>query len=138
MLKYLALAFLLQACAGAKSEEGPIIGIDLGTTYSCVGFMRYGKVTNCAVQTLNTDTLHVSIFKSSKHSFHSSIARIFRIMTDNAFVVQVEIIANEQGSRITPSWVAFTEEGEQLVVCYACSKSRATASQMTLCGFCQP
>jgi len=28
---------------------------------------------------------------------------------------RVEIIANDQGNRITPSYVAFTEEGERLV-----------------------
>ena len=69
----------------SSNGEGPIVGIDLGTTYSCVGIFKNG---------------------------------------------QVEIIPNDQGNRITPSYVAFV--GDEKLVGEAAKNQASINPQSTL------
>ena len=69
-IAFLSLALLPHGTAGDDPPVlGPVVGVDLGTTYSCVAIFQHGAV---------------------------------------------EILANDQGNRVTPSYVAFTDS-ERLV-----------------------
>ena len=65
---------------GASKIDGPCIGIDLGTTYSCVAVWINGRV---------------------------------------------EICPNDQGNRITPSYVSFTEQGDEQRLIGEAAKNQA-------------
>uniref|UniRef100_A0A6N2NJ17 Uncharacterized protein n=1 Tax=Salix viminalis TaxID=40686 RepID=A0A6N2NJ17_SALVM len=138
--------------------EGPAIGIDLGTTYSCVGVWQHDRVEIIANDQGNRTTPSYVAFTDSERLIDAKrlIGRRFSgasVQSDNkhwsfksaalfynrfrmagkgegpAIGIdlgttyscvgvwhndRVEIIANDQGNRTTPSYVAFTDS-ERLI-----------------------
>lgn len=99
--EFLLLTLALTALAVAKEEKdskdkskevGTVIGIDLGTTYSWYTAFRQSFFINGVIN-LFVSSFSVGVFKNGR----------------------VEIIPNDQGNRITPSYVAFTADNERLI-----------------------
>ena len=87
-----------------KAPPKPI-GIDLGTTYSCVGCWRNGKV--------RLSPLLSSGVRQRLSAVGDVCAHLCTLAAMHC-AIQVEIISNNQGNRTTPSYVAFTDN-ERLV-----------------------
>ena len=78
------------------------VGIDLGTTYSCVGVFQHGKVrifTKVEQRKGWRELTGISQRCPSESHSKWHFSSLF----------QVEIIANDHGNRTTPSYVAFTD-----------------------------
>lgn len=88
------------------SEKGPAVGIDLGTTYSCVGVWRNGKVEIIANNQVRTRTAEAEI------ATLQCCTVLVRSLTPHCFPCL--LTRSPQGNRTTPSYVAFTEN-ERLV-----------------------
>ena len=91
------------------AQKKTAVGIDLGTTYSCVGVFQHGKVRNCAQTLLLSDPLTLYLKSLIARPLPSPLPPSLYTL-----VPQVEIIANDQGNRTTPSYVAFTDS-ERLI-----------------------
>lgn len=83
-----------------------VIGIDLGTTNSCVAVMdgKVGLVTDFSL------TFHVLMIETVDNDASYSYSYSYFLPMQNA-----KVIENAEGQRTTPSVVAFTDKGERLV-----------------------
>jgi len=118
LLLVLCGGLMLASTARADQEPlienqvtGPVIGIDLGTTYSCVGVMKNGKV-------------EIMVNDQGMYSPQLSSRAGLMVWT---------------GNRITPSWVAFTDEerlvGDAAKNQYASNPHRTIFDIVRICFF---